>query len=350
MKSANLSYSDLSYCGTLRFPTSVSNSCSASGTGFNGSASVAVSGTSTSVANAAWIGYPSTCTWTASGAGGTRTFTETMTTVAAPPTETVTYYHTDGLGSPIATTNAAGGVISKTRYEPYGMTVDGTTVPDIGFTGHMNDADTGGTYMQQRYYDPVAGRFLSIDPVTTDANTGGSFNRYAYVDNNPYRFIDPDGRSTCADKDCKTSTIDKEITRADGERTKVTFVNDNPKGASPDRPIATKTANLIETIISGANVDSVNMNSTTGGTHAPDSNHGKGRAVDIDTVDGKSVSSTNEGAGRIQEAARGLAGTRENFGPTIMEKNTSKGPKPAAYGDDKLKKEHKIHIHISGQP
>jgi RHS repeat-associated protein len=67
--------------------------------------------------------------------------------------------------------------------------------PTIGFTGHVNDADTGLVYMQQRYYDPVAGRFLSIDAVTTDANTGGSFNRYAYANNNPYKYIDPDGRN-----------------------------------------------------------------------------------------------------------------------------------------------------------
>ncbi len=61
----------------------------------------------------------------------------------------------------------------------------------------MNDIDTGLVYMQQRYYDPIAGRFLSIDPVVTDANTGGSFNRYNYAENNPYKFIDPDGRSSC---------------------------------------------------------------------------------------------------------------------------------------------------------
>jgi len=48
--------------------------------------------------------------------------------------------------------------------------------------------------MQQRYYDPIAGRFLSVDPVTTDANTGSSFNRYVYGNNNPYKFKDPDGR------------------------------------------------------------------------------------------------------------------------------------------------------------
>jgi RHS repeat-associated protein len=66
--------------------------------------------------------------------------------------------------------------------------------PTIGFTGHVNDVDTGLTYMQQRYYDPVAGRFLSIDPVVTDANTGKGFNRYAYANNQPYKYIDSDGR------------------------------------------------------------------------------------------------------------------------------------------------------------
>jgi RHS repeat-associated protein len=58
----------------------------------------------------------------------------------------------------------------------------------------VNDADTGLVYMQQRYYDPIAGRFLSQDPVTTDAATGSAFNRYAYAQNNPYRYTDPDGR------------------------------------------------------------------------------------------------------------------------------------------------------------
>ena len=62
---------------------------------------------------------------------------------------------------------------SSLRYEPYGYVASGAT-PTIGFTGHVNDADTGLTYMQQRYYDPVAGRFLSVDPVVTDANTAGS--------------------------------------------------------------------------------------------------------------------------------------------------------------------------------
>jgi RHS repeat-associated protein len=141
---------------------------------------------------AGWVSYPSSCTWTASGGGGSTTYTETMTTVAGT-NSSVTYIYTDGLGSPVARTDANGAVISRTRYEPYGYVASGVQ-PTIGFTGHVNDVDTGLTYMQQRYYDPVAGRFLSIDPVVTDSKSGTSFNRYAYAVNNPYKYIDPDGR------------------------------------------------------------------------------------------------------------------------------------------------------------
>ena len=62
--------------------TSVSYNCTASGTGMTGSASVATNNTITGTAQAAWIGFPTTCTWTASGAGGSASKTETMTTVA----------------------------------------------------------------------------------------------------------------------------------------------------------------------------------------------------------------------------------------------------------------------------
>lgn len=51
--------------------------------------------------------------------------------------------------------------------------------------------------MQQRYYDPMIGRFLSTDPVTANSATGANFNRYWYANNNPYKFTDPDGRAPC---------------------------------------------------------------------------------------------------------------------------------------------------------
>ena len=63
-----------------------------------------------------------------------------------------------------------------------------------GFTGHIDDAATGLTYMQARYYDPKLARFLSIDPVTfLDKPYPQQFNRYAYTWNDPINANDPDG-------------------------------------------------------------------------------------------------------------------------------------------------------------
>ncbi len=60
----------------------------------------------------------------------------------------------------------------------------------------MQDGLTGLTYMQQRYYDPQVGRFLSVDPVTAySAKNWRHFNRYAYAYENPYKFQDKDGRA-----------------------------------------------------------------------------------------------------------------------------------------------------------
>ena len=114
--------------------------------------------------------------------------------IAEDGTAGVVYTHTDALGSPVARSSSTGTLLSNTWYEPYGKTAQGTNPQTIGFTAHVNDADTGLIYMQQRYYEPVSGRFLSTDQVGTNPNTGSSFNRYAYAQNNPYRYVDPDGR------------------------------------------------------------------------------------------------------------------------------------------------------------
>ncbi|HEY2346995.1 MAG TPA: RHS repeat-associated core domain-containing protein [Xanthomonadaceae bacterium] len=110
-------------------------------------------------------------------------------------TYTVTYEHTDALHSPTYETNAAGALTRAERYTPYGEPSDRTYSQGPGFTGHVTDVATGLTYAQQRYYDPVIGRFLSTDPVQAD-DKGGSFNRYWYADDNPYGFTDPDGRDS----------------------------------------------------------------------------------------------------------------------------------------------------------
>jgi RHS repeat-associated protein len=104
------------------------------------------------------------------------------------------FQHTDALGSPVVVTEQAGTVIERNDYEPYGAIIGKPNYQGIGYTGHVQDAATGLTYMQQRYYDPMVGRFLSVDPVTALSSPVGMFNRYKYAANNPYRFVDPDGR------------------------------------------------------------------------------------------------------------------------------------------------------------
>jgi len=116
--------------------------------------------------------------------------------LAAHAQTTVEYIHTDALGTPIAVTDANKVVIETTEYEPYGAQVAGPVKDGPGYTGHVQDVATGLTYMQQRYYDPQAGLFLSVDPVDAYGSPVASFHRYRYANNSPYRFVDPDGRGS----------------------------------------------------------------------------------------------------------------------------------------------------------
>jgi RHS repeat-associated protein len=111
--------------------------------------------------------------------------------------EVVRYIHTDALGSPVAETDETGNIVARLAYEPYGDSIGDGVQDGPGFTGHVSDASTGLTYMQQRYYDPEIGRFLSVDPVSAYSDALGAFNRNWYANGNPYRFVDPDGRRAC---------------------------------------------------------------------------------------------------------------------------------------------------------
>ena len=282
------------------------------------------------------------------------------------------YQHTDALGSPVAVTNGPRTVLERSEYEPYGKLLNRPLADGPGYAGHVSDAATGLSYMQQRYYDPRIGRFLSVDPVTANANTGGNFNRYWYADNNPYTFQDPDGRATCADKNCEKSTIDSTLVRpgllppaVNGNEglsnmevglremrvVSVTFQNDDPSRPSTDKPIETSAANMVEKAVLDAGVQSININSSTGGHGGKQSWHNSGHAVDINRVNGVKVSSNNSAATRIQEAARAGGRVRENFGPNIMEKTSISGGVPVQnFGTAGLKKEHQNHVHLSVQP
>jgi len=124
------------------------------------------------------------------------TFSQSMTNLSHAD-KTVTYFHTDALGSVVAASDESGDLLWRKSYSPFGEKVsDGEGEPNaISYTGKKHDDVTGLTYFGARYYDPEVGRFMGMDPAGFSESTPLSFNRFAYGNNNPYRYIDPDGLS-----------------------------------------------------------------------------------------------------------------------------------------------------------
>lgn len=83
----------------------------------------------------------------------------------------VWYIHTDGLGSVVLVTDQNRNVIERREYEPNGNVLNRPASDGPGYIGHVEDAATGLTYMQQRYYDSLVGRFVSTDPVAATSAT-----------------------------------------------------------------------------------------------------------------------------------------------------------------------------------
>jgi RHS repeat-associated protein len=131
-------------------------------------------------------------------AGGKRIVERTtaFTPGGAEQPYTLMFLQPDAAGSVISSTWAGGGLLYKENYRPYGeqLNATGNDYNQQWFAGQKQDASDL-IYMGARYYNPVLGRFLSIDPKEVDPQDLHSFNRYAYANNNPNRYVDPDGNS-----------------------------------------------------------------------------------------------------------------------------------------------------------
>jgi RHS repeat-associated protein len=119
--------------------------------------------------------------------------------VLATAQEFRSYYVADVVGSPVLSADAYANVRWTEDYRPYGERVSHASAGsndgdnERWFAGAPQNDVTGLTDLGHRFYDPVVGRFLSIDPVATSPADGSNFNRYSYANNNPYKFIDPHG-------------------------------------------------------------------------------------------------------------------------------------------------------------
>ncbi|RLC89429.1 MAG: hypothetical protein DRI37_03810, partial [Chloroflexi bacterium] len=107
----------------------------------------------------------------------------------------VYFLHPDHLGSTSLTTDAAGNVVARQRYLPYGQErwTTGDAPTDFGFTGQRAVPGTGLMYYRARFYHPALGRFISADTVVPSPGDPQSLNRYSYVQNNPLKYTDPSG-------------------------------------------------------------------------------------------------------------------------------------------------------------
>jgi RHS repeat-associated protein len=109
------------------------------------------------------------------------------------------WYHPDYLGSVEWVTKTDGSPHEFFWRDPWGHTLqyDNTSPQSsfrsmYGFTGHIEDGETGLIYAGARYYEPRVSVWLSVDPL---AHEFPSWTPYHYVHNNPVNLVDPDGRS-----------------------------------------------------------------------------------------------------------------------------------------------------------
>nr|WP_297354199.1 RHS repeat-associated core domain-containing protein [uncultured Caldimonas sp.] len=118
----------------------------------------------------------------------------------------IAYYQCDHLGTPQELTDHEGKVAWAAQYKAWGQAKEiisdaarkaGITNP-IRFQGQYFDEETGLHYNRYRYYDPLAGRFVSRDP----AGLLGGFNAHAYAPN-PIQWVDPLGLAPVWD--CKSN-------------------------------------------------------------------------------------------------------------------------------------------------
>ena len=119
------------------------------------------------------------------------------------------YFHFDRLNSLILITGDSGQELESFGYDIFGkpltvswentnesLGLDGilnNQSSEVGYTGHEHLDNHRLIHMIGRVYDPILGRFLSVDPKIQSEISTQSLNGYSYVMNNPLSMIDPSG-------------------------------------------------------------------------------------------------------------------------------------------------------------
>jgi RHS repeat-associated protein len=94
------------------------------------------------------------------------------------------WIHSDFNRSLQVQSNGSGTESMRKKYYVTGdaLSTTGTDSESKGFTGQRQES-TGLTYLHERFYDPLLGRFVSPDPMTPEHHGNAGLNRYAYATN-----------------------------------------------------------------------------------------------------------------------------------------------------------------------
>ncbi|MCX4674732.1 polymorphic toxin-type HINT domain-containing protein [Streptomyces sp. NBC_01433] len=127
---------------------------------------------------------------------GTRYYTAAGETVALRKGTKLTFLINDHHATSTTQVTAdAAQTVTRRKSTIFGSargTQPSTWSGDRGFVGGTTDADTELTHLGAREYDPVTGRFISVDPVM-DLTDPQQAHGYTYANNNPVAFSDPSG-------------------------------------------------------------------------------------------------------------------------------------------------------------
>jgi RHS repeat-associated protein len=126
----------------------------------------------------------------------TRYYTHNDQIIATRTSAGVVWLSSDQHGTANISIVNVGQAVSIRRETPFGQirSTLGTwpSAMDKGFVGGTND-NTGLTHLGAREYDPLVGRFVSVDPVIDDMDPQ-QLHGYAYANNSPVTALDADGR------------------------------------------------------------------------------------------------------------------------------------------------------------
>lgn len=108
--------------------------------------------------------------------------------------------HLDAQGSPIVLTAANGNIVSRVRFDAFGVEylLVGGRDQAISFQGYWTNIElqAAGTLLSAaRTYLPELGIFGERDPIEGTSRNPQSFNPYLFAYGNPYRWPDLDGRA-----------------------------------------------------------------------------------------------------------------------------------------------------------